>query len=171
LQFAATDQMKRNTSIDSITYEYKQEEQGNKAGYYAKLYAVDLTGGTDYYWIRTFKNGVRNTYTPDMFSIDGTFYEGLSDGFDFITPFQEGISSGEKPYLQGDVVKVTLRSMSKNAYQFMEQVSEQLANGGLFAKVLENVPANFNNVQTGSTVKLYGWFAMVAETEKQITIR
>jgi hypothetical protein len=170
-QFEATDTMKRVTTIDSLTSEFKKQSGGKKEGYYAKLYATDLVGATDYYWIRTLKNGSINYYIPDMFSIDGAFNEDLSDGFEFIPPFRDGITANDHPYVKGDQVTVILRSLSKPAYDFWDLASQQLTNNGLFATVLENVPANMKNLQPGGTDRIYGWFGMTAETQKSILIQ
>ncbi len=53
-----------------------------------------------------------------MVSVDGSYYENASDGFVFIEPFREGITSDEKPYIKGDEVKVVVRSLSKTSYDF-----------------------------------------------------
>lgn len=169
--FEAYDTLKRITTIDSITYKYKDAENGDEAGYYAKFYATDLPGATDYYWIRAFRNGLRNYYALDMFSIDGSFNEGVSDGFDFIPPFREGITSGNKPYEKGDVVTVQLRSLSRPSYEFMDEAENQITNGGLFATILENVPSNLVNLDSNSDLRIYGWFGTVAQTEMSKTIQ
>ncbi|AEV99264.1 hypothetical protein A4D02_32200 [Niastella koreensis] len=165
-QFEATDTLKRSSIIDSLTSEYKEVDGGDKAGYYVKLYAHDPVGAVDFTWIRTYRNGQLNYYVGEMLSADGTFGEGtdnISDGFTFIPPFRDGVTSGDKPYDKGDVVKVLFRSLSKPSYQFMEQVQTQLTNDGLFGKVLTNVPANVFNLQSTSKTKIYGWFGTVAE--------
>jgi hypothetical protein len=172
-EFEATDMLTRVTKIDSISVEYRDEKQtegDEKVGYYAELHARDLIGGTDYTWIRTYKNGKLNNNVSEMVAIDASFYENASDGYIFIEPFREGITSGEKPYAKGDVVKVMLRSVSKPTYDFLDQLFDQLYSGGLFAKVLQNVPSNIFNKQAGSTKKIYGWFGTVAETEMSKTI-
>ena len=173
-QFEATDTLKRVTKIDSISVKYKGEddiENDEKVGYYAEMHARDLSGGTDYSWIRTYKNGSLNYHVNEMVAIDASFYENVSDGYTFIEPFREGITSGEEPYKKGDVVKVLIRSMSKPAYDFMDQLIDQLYSGGLFAKVLQNVPSNIFNKQAGSQTKIYGWFGAVAETEMSKTVQ
>jgi hypothetical protein len=165
-QFEAADDLKRPSIIDSLTSEYKEAKQGDKEGYYVKLYAHDPVGAIDYTWIRTYRNGVLNAYVGEMLAADGAFGEGdegLADGFVFIPPFRDGVTSGEKPYEKGDVVKVLFRSMSKPSYEFMEQVQAQLTNDGLFGKILTNVPANVFNLQSTSKTKIYGWFGTVAE--------
>ncbi|WP_315819211.1 DUF4249 family protein [Paraflavitalea speifideaquila] len=172
-QFEATDVLTRVTKIDSISVEYRDEKQtegDGKVGYYAELHARDLIGGTDYTWIRTYKNGSLNYHVTEMVAIDASFYENVSDGYTFIEPFREGITSGKKPYEKGDVVKVMLRSVSKPTYDFLDQLIDQLYSGGLFAKVLQNVPSNIFNKQAGSQKKIYGWFGTTAETELSKTI-
>lgn len=173
-QFEATDVLSRVTKIDSISVEYRDEEQvesDEEPGYYAELHARDLPGGTDYSWIRTYKNGQLNHHVGEMVAIDASFYENVSDGFVFIEPFREGITSGEHPYAKGDVVKVVIRSMSKPSYDFLDQLIDQLDSGGLFAKVLANVPSNIFNQQAGSKTKIYGWFGTVAETDMSKAIQ
>lgn len=172
-QFEATDVLTRVTKIDSISVEYRDKdnvEGDEKEGYYAEMHAHDLPGGTDYSWIRTYRNGTLNYHVNEMVAIDASFYENVSDGYVFIEPFREGITSGDEPYKKGDVVKVVIRSVSKPAYDFLDQLIDQLYSGGLFAKVLQNVPSNIFNKQADSKKKIYGWFGTVAETELTRTI-
>ncbi|MDF2191117.1 DUF4249 family protein [Paraflavitalea sp. CAU 1676] len=172
-QFEASDVLTRVTKIDSISVEYrgKEDVEGDeKEGYYAEMHARDLVGGTDYSWIRTYRNGQLNYHVTEMVAIDASFYENVSDGYTFIEPFREGITSGEEPYKKGDVVKVMIRSVSKPTYDFLDQLIDQLYSGGLFAKVLQNVPSNIFNKQADSKKKIYGWFGTVAETESSRAI-
>lgn len=163
--YEAKDKLNRVPPIDSITVEFKEENGGEEEGYYARFYAVDLQGAMDYYWIRTYRNGVLNQNVNEMWSVDGAYYEDAdSDGFNFIVPISEGITSGDKPYLKDDEVKVVLRGISKDAYGFVRMLTDQLANGGLFAKVLANVPTNVTKQKTDSE-KIVGWFGTVSETE------
>jgi hypothetical protein len=124
----------------------------------------DAVGAVDYYWIRTYRNGALNFHVGEMLSIDGSFDDdGLTDGYTFIPPFRDGVTSGEEPYKKDETVKVLIRSLSKPSYEFMEQVQGQLTNDGLFGKVLHNVPANLKNLQSTGKIKIYGWFGTVAE--------
>jgi hypothetical protein len=171
-QFEATDTLKRNTTIDSLTSEYKKAENGDKEGYYVKLWAHDVPGAVDYYWIRTYLNGSLNYHVSDMLSADGTFNEdGLTDGYAFIPPFRDGVTAGDNPYNKGDNVKVLIRSLSRDSYKFMQQVLDQLSNNGLFSKIMHNVPSNVNNLQSDSKLKIYGWFGTVGETSQTITVK
>ncbi|KIC95468.1 DUF4249 domain-containing protein [Flavihumibacter solisilvae] len=163
--FEATDHLNRVTTVDSIAMEFREKDGEEKEGYYAELFARDIVGATDYSWIRTYRNGVINTHVSEMLAIDGSFEEDIADGFLFIPPLREGITSSEKPYQQGDEVKVLIRSLSKETHGFMELALEQINIGGLFAKVLVNVPGNLQNQNASSAKKIYGWFATVAEAE------
>lgn len=163
-QFEATDDLKRNTKIDSLTSEFKEKDGDDKEGYYVKLYAHDAVGAVDYYWIRTYKNGSLNYHVGEMLSADGSFSDdGLTDGYSFIPPFRDGVTPGDQPYVKGDVVKVLIRAASKDSYEFLEQVQQQLTNDGLFGKVMHNVPANLNNLSASGKTKIYGWFGTVSE--------
>jgi hypothetical protein len=168
--YEAVDTLKRPTTIDSLTYEFEEEDGDEKEGYYAKLYAHDVKGAVDYYWIRTYRNDQLEYNVGEMLSVDGSFDdEGITDGFAFIPPFRDGITSGEKPYQKGDHVKVLIRSVSQRSYDFLDMAVSQLYNQGMFAEVLQNIPGNISNKQAGTT-KIYGWFGMAGETSmsKQI---
>lgn len=169
--FEALDTLKRIPPVDSLTYTYKKDDGNKKEGYYATFFAVDLPGATDYYWIRAYRNGARNTYIYDQLSIDGAYAENTNNGLEFIFPIREGITANDKPYVKGDTVKVVMRSLSKSSYDFMNMALNQLVNGGLFATVMANVPANLVNRTPGNKTRIYGWFGAVAERELSTTIK
>ena len=170
-QFVAEDLLPRKITIDSLTLEFKEGEGDfEKQGYYAEFHARDAPGAVDHYWIRTYRNGSLNTYLNDMLSIDASFYPEVSDGFPFIPPFREGVTSGENPYQKGDEVKVVLRTVSPNSYVFVEQMLKQITNGGLFSEVLQNIPSNISNTTNGGTRKVYGWFGAVGETSATVRV-
>jgi hypothetical protein len=169
--YQALDTLKRIPPIDSLTYTYKKDDGNKKEGYYASFFAVDLPGATDYYWIRAYRNGQRNGYTFDQVSIDGAYAENTNDGLEFIYPIRQAITADSKPYLKGDTVKVVMRSLSRNSYDFMNISLNQLVNGGLFATVMANAPANLVNQGQGDKGRIYGWFGMVAEREMSTVIQ
>lgn len=170
-QYEAYDRMNLIIPIDSITYEYKKAENGSKEGYEAEFHAIDSAGQTDYYWIRTYLNGKRNRHVAEMASIDGSFYENISDGFEFIPPFTKGISNMEYPYKKGDKIRVLLRSLSKESYNFVEQAADQLESDGMFDKVPENLKTNLRNINPASKNKLLGWFGTSAESSLEVEIK
>jgi len=169
--FEAIDTIKRNTTIDSITYKYKtkDEDGAEEDGYYAKFHGRDIPDGTDYYWIRSYRNNVWHRVADD-FSVDGFFDQTIEDGGQFILPIQESITDEERPYLKGQTVIVKIRSLTYQSHFFVTQVFEQINAGGLFAKVLENVRCNAKNTTPGGKEKMLGWFGTSAVTSKQKTI-
>ncbi|RAJ88213.1 uncharacterized protein DUF4249 [Chitinophaga dinghuensis] len=166
------DTIKRVPPIDSMSYEYKAqgESTSGKEGYYARFYAKDIKGATDYYWIRSYRNDTTHR-VRDEFSVDGSYSEGVSDGAQFILPMAQSITDGEHPWLLGNKVIMRLSSLSKPSYEFLKQVDQQINAGGLFAKVLENVRSNMQNTTPTGKVKLLGWFGTSAVSRAEITIK
>ncbi|PSL48144.1 uncharacterized protein DUF4249 [Chitinophaga niastensis] len=167
--FEAYDSIKRVPQIDSITYEFKKKEEAmsGKEGYYATFHAKDFANGTDYYWIRSYRNDTIRRL-KDAFSIDGSYDEGVSDGATFILPIAQGITDYSKPFLQGEKVIVRLSSITHPSYDFLTQVDQQVNAGGLFAKVLENVKSNVTNITPNGKGRILGWFgtSAVSRAEK-----
>ncbi|RBL89248.1 DUF4249 domain-containing protein [Chitinophaga flava] len=169
--FEAYDTIKRVTTIDSITLKYKTKEEtmNGKEGFYATMHAKDIEGATDYYWIRSYRNDTLRRL-KDNFSIDGSYDEGVSDGATFIIPIAEGITDWNKPFQANEKVIVRLMSVTHRSFDFLRQVDQQVNAGGLFAKVLENVRSNVNNVTPSGKTKILGWFgtSAVSRAEKLV---
>ena len=170
--FEAIDTIKRVPEIDSINYEFKTQENSasNKEGYYARFYGRDLPGASDYYWVRSYRN-TRDKRVNDAFAVDGSYQEYVSDSAVFIVPISESITDWDKPFQLNETVIVRLASLTKNSHTFLTHVESQLQNGGLFAKILENVRSNLKNTNASSNVKVLGWFGTSAVKFKEKTIR
>lgn len=170
--FEAIDTIKRVPEIDSITYEFKKEEdaQSGEEGYYARFHGRDLAGASDYYWVRSYRNTKANR-VADAFAVDGSYQEYVSDSAVFIVPISEGITRESKPYLLNETVIVRLASLTKSSHTFLTHVESQLNNGGLFAKILENVKSNLKNTNASSQTKVLGWFGTSAVKFKEKVIR
>lgn len=170
--FEAIDTIKRVPEIDSISYEFKTAEdaQSGEEGYYARFYGRDLAGASDYYWIRSYRN-TKDNRVADGFAVDGSYQEYVSDSAVFIVPLSEGITDWDKPYKLNETVIVRLASVTKSSHTFLTHVESQLNNGGLFAKILENVKSNLKNTNTSSDVKVLGWFGTSAVKFKERVIR
>lgn len=170
--FEAIDTIKRVTEIDSISYEFKTKENSatNKEGYYARFYGRDLAGASDYYWVRSYRN-TKDNRVNDAFAVDGSYQEYVSDSAVFIVPISEAITDWDKPFQLNETVIVRLASLTKNSHTFLTHVESQLQNGGLFAKILENVKSNLKNTNESSNVRVLGWFGTSAVKFKDKTIR
>ncbi len=155
--FEATDTVKRVPLVDSIAADFKTKEESisGKEGFYARFYGKDLAGAPDWYWIRSYRNTLQNRI-EDIFAIDGSFAEDVADGLSFIQPISEGITDYDKPYQEGEKVIVRLASVTKPSYTFLDQVQQQVDNGGLFAKILENVPTNVLNTDKNASGRVLG---------------
>lgn len=161
--FEGIDTLRNVTTVDSLRLEYKTEEEAvsGEEGFYARFYGKDLPGQDDYYWIRSYRNNF-NHKEADVFAINGSFNEGVSDGGQFIVPISEGITRFDKPYQRGDTVIVRIASCTKASHTFLTHVESQLNNGGLFATILQNVGTNIKNTNTSSSEKVLGWFGTSA---------
>jgi hypothetical protein len=159
------------TMIDSIGVEEREASGPNAKGMYAVLYALDLKGRSDYYWIKTYRN---NLYIDDPLSIniaaDAAFPpNGAADGFLFIPPIRYGITPFNKPFKIGENIRVEIHSITEVTYSFISEAKTQITNEGLFAKPPSNVPTNIINI-TNPDEKAVGWFSVsaVSSMEKEI---
>ncbi|MDJ1480476.1 DUF4249 domain-containing protein [Cytophagaceae bacterium YF14B1] len=165
-EYQAFSQLNRTTKIDSITAKYEKESGDDKAGYYAQFYGSDLKKQKDYYWIKSFKNGIYQTklLTYATNAVRGTDNENKSDGFKFIAPIRESITDGDDPFQLGDKVRVEIWSITGETLEFFSQAEAQINNGGLFARPPENLRTNFAN-KTDASKKPVGWFSTSAVSE------
>ncbi|WP_119079346.1 DUF4249 domain-containing protein [Chitinophaga alhagiae] len=166
--YEAIDTIKRVPAIDSITYEFKKAEDSGSGeeGYYARFHGRDLGGATDYYWIRSYRT-TKDNRVADGFAVDGSFSENVSDSSIFIVPISESITRWDKPFQLHETIIVRLAAVTKPTHTFLVHVNNQLNNGGLFAKILENVKSNILNTNTGSQERVLGWFGASSVTFRE----
>lgn len=173
--YNAISEMKRVPLIDSLQIEFRDRDISGIKGYFAELYARDLVGTGDCYWIKGFKNGKLNDRpTAITTAYDATFDpNGGIDGFTFIRPIRRNAfdfvdntnRTGDErlpPLNKGDVISAEIHSINKNTYDFLRAVDEQLQNGGLFARPPVNVPTNILNTNSNSKTKAVGFFNVSA---------
>ena len=177
--FLAQSAIKRVPEIDSIFYEFREEELGLPAGYYAEVFARDLLGPGDTYWIRTYKNGVFLNKPQEInIAYDAAFSAGGNfDGKVFITPIREAINrwpdSGDDavddfevpPYALGDSIYVEIYSITEDAFYFLSEARIQMDRQGgvaeLFAQPISNVATNILNPDPNGE-EAVGYFAASA---------
>jgi hypothetical protein len=159
--FVAGSRLNRTTQVDSVTYEFRevgQDPETQKEGYYGTFYGRDAVGGPrDYYWIRSYVNGV---YQSRVFNFAADGFGGDTDGgdgFPFIPPLQ-GLTDSRRPAKVGDVMRVEIWSITRETFGFLEQAQRQITNGGLFAVTPENVRTNLRNTNANSRNRAAGWF-------------
>ncbi|TAH29776.1 MAG: DUF4249 domain-containing protein [Cytophagales bacterium] len=173
--YNAVSRMKRVPLIDSLQIEFRDRDISGIKGHFAELYARDLIGRGDCYWIKGFKNGKFNDRpTAITTAYDATFDpSGGIDGFTFIRPLRRNSfdfvdnanRTGDErlpPLNKGDVISAEIHSINENTYDFLKAVSDQLQNGGLFARPPSNVPSNILNTNSNSKTKAVGFFNVAA---------
>lgn len=160
--FTSTSRLNRSTKVDSIgrSFNGPPDITGDDDEFSLAFLGFDVPGDTtDYYWIKSFKNGVFNGRGGDInVCVDGAFGEG-ADGFVFITPISEGITPLDNKFKKNDLCRVEIHSINLETYNFLIQVRTQTTNSGLFATNPENIRTNIKN-ESNTKTKVIGWFCM-----------
>ncbi len=155
------------TSIDSFTYEYKERGSfGSGKGNYVTLWSKDKVGKGDYYWFKLYINDSLQSRANDIIlAIDNAFNEdGNGDGDLFIIPIRENFNP--RPYRSGETVRVEILSITPETYYFLNLVSVQLNNTGLFAVPATNIPSNIVCINNPDK-KVLGFFSMAGKVSTQ----
>jgi hypothetical protein len=162
--YKSTSRMNRTSKVDSIISEFKEGGSlaATEPGYDMAFLGFDIPGDTvDYYWIKSYRNGVFFNKGGDInICADAAFGAG-ADGFPFITPIAQGITPFGERFNKFDVCRVEIHSINLETYNFLTQVQTQTTNSGLFATSPENVKTNIKNTTSDKT-KVVGWFCMSA---------
>ena len=173
--YTAFNEIKRVPKIDSIVYQNEtlpfKPDKGPKKGYIASFYARDFVGSGDTYWIKPVIRGKAVVDKPTSISIayDAAFSAGApSDGLIFILPIRQSITT-DSLYSAGASVGAELHSITNEAFDFLKQVSEQAANGGLFAVPIQNIKSNVVNTNAAGP-KALGYFGASAVSRMETII-
>lgn len=182
--FVSSTRMGRAPAIDSITFAFEPAGPFFPDSYVGEFWATDPPGKGDAYWIKAFKNDTLLLRPGEInIAFDAGFSEGGNfDGVTFITPKRRGINPQDfseddlplSPFDIGDSVYVEIHSISKEAFNFLNQVVIQINRPGgfaeLFAAPLANVSTNINN-QNPSGSSVVGFFnvAEVTGAGKRLT--
>jgi hypothetical protein len=162
--YKSNSRMNRTTGIDTLVSEFREGGGiGNaEPGYKFAFLGFDPPGDTiDYYWIKSYRNGVFFNKGGDINICANAAYGEGADGFPFITPIAESITPFGEVFQKFDVCRVEIHSINLETYNFLTQVFTQTTNSGLFATSPENVKTNIKNI-TNAKVKVVGWFCMSA---------
>ena len=160
-------------TIDSISQSFEEDELGSEEGYYTQFWARDFPGREDFYWIKAFKNG-KPIDTVDnsnlILSQDAAFSGNAADGFAFILPIRAAITNEEEPFEVGDESSVELLSLNAEVFEFLEQLTIQANNGGLFSTPPANIRSNIKDASGNSQDEVLGVFSMSAISRASETI-
>jgi len=175
--FQAESHMRRVPAIDSIGIELRNGELGYTDGHWAELFARDIPGLGDTYWIKAFKNGVFLNKPIELnLAYDAAFDAGGEvDGITFITPIRELINRFPDPdteddfdippYAIGDEVHVEIHSLTTEAFLFLQTARDQMNNGDntIFAIPVANTESNVYKMSDMSSA--LGFFCVSAVSE------
>jgi len=166
--FTSICRMNRTTQVDSIISEFKEGGglANTKPGYDMSFLGFDVPGDTiDYYWIKSYRNGVFFNKGGDInICADGAYGNG-ADGFPFIPPIAQGITPFGERFQKNDICRVEIHSINVETFNFLTQVQTQTTNSGLFATSPENIKTNLKS--SNDKVKVVGWFCMSAVGYKE----
>ena len=169
--YTATSRMNRVPTVDSIIFrKEKLNPLSATEGYQAEFFARDFRGATDYYRVRYYRNGKVANRRQDIITLkDGSFPGSAdTDGLVFIRPFRQSINP-DSLYALNDSVKVEVQSLTPEAFEFWQQFSQQITNGGLFATPPANVPTNIVNANASGR-KATGFFLATAIQSRSVRV-
>jgi hypothetical protein len=173
IAYAAVSKLNRTTTVDTILFKRKkgggEDTSATPKHYYPYLIAQDAPGATDYYWIRTYKNGVFYNRPGELNVVQDAGGTG-TDGLFFIPPnaFFQLTGNSDAPE-RFDQVTIEIYSINSDTYDFWLQMQTQMSNSqaGLFATAPENVRTNIRNT-SGYGMKSIGWFNIGASSSKSV---
>ena len=160
-QYASVSEMSRTAIIDSLSFQFEEEQIGLDEGLYGQIYARDQVGIGDAYLIRTTVNDTLLIRPNEVnVAFDATFSPGTNtDGIAFIFPIRFSVNRTDDdgavvPLVSGDNVAVEIIGISQEAYLFLRILNEQVNNGqsGLFDLPVANSPGNIFNLDTEESV-------------------
>jgi hypothetical protein len=162
--------------IDSISIFFEDDFFGADNGLYAELYARDLPGKGNTYWVKSFRNdSLLNKPQEINLIYDATFDAGTDiDGTTFIRPLRFAINALDEDGLPrklevGEKVGSEIHSISTEAFRFMQSVLEQTTNGdnGIFAIPVANSKGNVYNDNGDRVLGMFN-VAAVSKMEKVV---
>lgn len=169
-------QMGRVPEIDSVGFRFEPEGDFLPDSYFADVWARDLVGLGDTYWIKTWKNGEYLSKPGEIsLAYDAGFSAGGNiDGLIFIQPIRDSINPFDEdendeflsPYIPGDSVYVEIHSLTEDSYKYLTDVQIQTDREGgfgeLFATPLSNVGTNIKVISNGGEDNVIGFFNVAA---------
>lgn len=177
--YTANSIQKRPCSIDSISVIENDGSFGfgpppdpnQPKKFLCVLFAKDkVDSETDFYWIKTYRNDTLFNSPSDLnINVDGTGGEVEFTGTDSVEFTAPSTLLGFKDYLENDVCRVEVNSITRQTYNFFVQAQAQINNGGLFATTPENVKTNFSSPK--DKTKAVGWFSISSVATKSVLIK
>lgn len=142
--YQAEDKLYAVTTVDSLTYQVNDDEKDDPEHfgkfYEVQIYAKEPQNTTDYYLFKFYRNDSLKVYndTEIYFSDDEVLGEKI-----------DGVSSPIF-FAPGDVARIEMYSISRNAFVFYNDLQSLLnSDGGLFSQPPSNSRTNLSNGALG----------------------
>ena len=141
-------------------------------GRYCEIFAYDLPGIGNHYWLKTFRN---DTLLSDINNLNiaqdmGNNSNG-QDGDLFIYPVRfSQLNEFLRPYVDGEKVRVEIHSISREAYFWFQLIVNESNNGGLFATPPVNIMSNLFYLNQNPKRGIAGFFNVAAVNAAEITV-
>ena len=141
-------------------------------GRYCEIFAYDLPGIGNHYWLKTFRN---DTLLGDINNLNiaqdmGNNSNG-QDGDLFIYPVRfSQLNEFLRPYVDGEKVRVEIHSISREAYYWFQLIVNESNNGGLFATPPVNIMSNLFYLNQNPKRGIAGFFNVAAVNAAEITV-
>ncbi|MCH7410387.1 DUF4249 domain-containing protein [Belliella sp. DSM 111904] len=134
-------------TLDSITYEFKDQRVFRDEGYYLTLYGDIPFEEDNYYRLRVVKNDTLLNRRSDYLLFDDTFGTQI---------LNRGFELGGFTFEAGDRVRLELFRLNKGAYDYLSQLVGLLFNdGGLFSPPPQNPVSNIKPLEHDGSVLGY----------------
>lgn len=142
-------------------------------GRYLEMFADDLPGYGNFYWIKTFRNDTFLGESSELnISQDVGNNGGPAAGGLFIYPIRfQGINQFIRPYRDGETVRVEIHSISLETFYWFQLLLNESNNGGLFSTPPVNIRSNIVSLNPNSKRGLAGFFCMSDVIQKSIVIK
>lgn len=141
-------------------------------GRYCEIFAYDLPGIGNHYWLKTFRN---DTLLSDINNLNiaqdmGNNSNG-QDGDLFIYPVRfSQLNEFLRPYVGGEKVRVEIHSISREAYYWFQLIVNESNNGGLFATPPVNIMSNLFYINQNPKRGIAGFLNVAAVNAAEITV-
>ncbi len=148
-EFTAFSTLRPVPAIDSIRFNYEEDDGFFDERFEAEFFATDLPGFGDTYWIKAFKNDVflnRPEYIAT--SYDGGFSASDEDGILFIPPLRTFINPFEDDdlgYDINDTVRVELLSVTEETFLYLNEIFTQTDRQGGISELFSVPVTNLNS--------------------------
>ena len=160
--YRAETEIRPTPGIDSLVTKLKKDDGFLDDGYYVAYYGPELAGVGDFYRFKVYKNGVLFNKSEDLIVRSDELVDGR-----YINDVELNI----RPFKAGDRVRVELNTIPRDYFYFLNEVTAQINNQGLFATSPANVRTNVYNQDAAANKAAVGYFAGYTVRADSVVVR